>query len=55
MRLERDFFDGTVYRRMYRSGNKGIDIADYLTGGDFLFLLNQGPAGGSYMLTEKNR
>ena len=40
---------------MYGRRDKGIDITDHLTGGDFLFFLNERLASSSYMLTEKNR
>ena len=40
---------------MYRGGDKGIDITDYFTGGNFLLFLNEGPASGSYMLAEEDR
>ena len=38
---------------MYGRRDKGIDVTDYLTGGNVLFFLNERLARRSYMLTEK--
>ncbi len=39
---------------MYGGRDKGIDVTDYLTGGDVLFFLDERPARSTYMLTEED-
>lgn len=39
---------------MYRGGDKSINVTDYLIGGDFLFFLNEGLTGSTYMLAEED-
>lgn len=40
---------------MYGGGDKGVDVTDYLTGGDVLFLLDERLTGSTYMLTKEDR
>jgi hypothetical protein len=40
---------------MYGGGDKGVDVTDYLTGGDVLFFLDERLTPGTYMLTEEDR